>query len=134
MRLKQHATVVTAEGNEVGRVDRVVMDPTTKEVTHVVVHKGFLFAEDKVVPISLIDAASEERVTLREDAGDLQALPVFEETHYVQAGDELGPERGTDMPPPYWYQPAGDLSSPRYIAEKKSTSPTRRWPWRREPK
>jgi hypothetical protein len=52
------------------------------------VEKGFLFAEDRVVPISLVASATEDRVTLRPDAGDLDKLPVFEETYYVPLADE----------------------------------------------
>jgi len=126
MRLKQHAIVVTAEGKEVGHVDRVVMDPKTKAVTHVIVHKGLLFTEDKVVPLDLIDAATEERVTLHEGAGDLQTLPVFEEKHYVMVGGEQGTEGGAGMPPsasaPYWPL-ASDPTTPRYIAQTKINIP-----------
>jgi uncharacterized protein YrrD len=43
----------------------VVLDPQTKKAIHIVVRKGFLFTEDKVVPISFISDATEDRVTLR---------------------------------------------------------------------
>jgi uncharacterized protein YrrD len=109
MQLKQGAQVVTADGHDVGSIDRVVMDPRTKEVTHLVVRKGFLFTEDKVVPLNLIAAATEDRVRLREDAGDLQALPDFEETHYLPVGEEEVPRSYTAgyVPPFYWYPPIG---------------------------
>lgn len=87
MQFKQGVSVVTADGQDVGRVDRVVIEPRTKEVTHIVVRQGFLFTEDKVVPISLIASATEDRVTLREDAGNLDKLPPFEEVQYVPLND-----------------------------------------------
>lgn len=108
MQFKQNTSVFTADGRDVGRIDRVVLDPHTKEVTHIVVRKGFLFTEDKVVPIDLIGAATEDRVTLREDAGDLDKLPHFEKTHYVMLGrDEWmrDPERMNYAPPMYGYPP-----------------------------
>lgn len=83
MQFTEGAKVFTADGERVGAIDRVVLKPDTKEVTHLVVQKGFLFTEDKVVPMSLVGPATEDRVTLREDAGDLQALPDFEESHHV---------------------------------------------------
>lgn len=109
MQLKQGAEVYTASGKKVGSVDRVVMDPRTKEITHVVVRKGFLFTEDKVVPIDLIGATIQDQVVLREDAGDLEALPHFEETHYLPAGEEEIPPtyRAGYLPPLYWYPPMG---------------------------
>jgi len=107
MQFKEGASVFTSEGQRAGQIDRVVIDPKTKEVTHVVVQKGFLFTTDKVVPVSLIGAATEDRVTLRKDAGDLQALPDFEETHYVP----VSAAEAREMLPAgyvrhlYWYPP-----------------------------
>ena len=94
MQLKPDTQVVTADGKRVGAIDRVVLKPDTKEVTHVVVQKGFLFSEDKVVPLSLIGPATADKVTLRPDAGDLQELPNFEESYYipVELGTHAKPE------------------------------------------
>lgn len=109
MQFKEGASVFTWDGEEVGDIDRVVLDPKTKEVTHVVVQKGFLFTTDKIVPVSLIDVATEDRVTLREDAGDLEALPDFEEKQYFPITEieerEVSPTGY--VRPLYWYPPAG---------------------------
>ncbi len=107
MQFKQGADVFTADGQKVGEIERVVIDPKTDEVTHVVVEKGFLLPVDKVVPISLIGPASEDRVTLRENAGDLEALPDFEEKHYVWM-DDANLRKTTEQKysrPLYWYPP-----------------------------
>ena len=103
MQFKDGAKVYTADGDQVGRIDRVVIDPRTNEVTHVVVRKGFLFTEDKVVPLDLIVGATDEVVTLREDASDLDSLPPFEESHYL-------PLDPVDIPPVY----SADLAAPLY--------------------
>ena len=58
MEIKRNAKVTTADGKDVGRVDRVVIDPQSKEVSHLVIRQGFLFTEDKVVPIDLVSAAT----------------------------------------------------------------------------
>jgi uncharacterized protein YrrD len=118
MQFKQNASVITVDGKDVGHIDRVVLDPRTKEVTHVVVRKGFLFTEDKVVPVDLIGAATEDHVTLREDAGDLERLPDFEERHFVMPGrDEWAqdPERMHYAQPMYWYPPTIPLAP--YLAQ-----------------
>src|SRR5688572_2211950 len=109
MKLKEDARVVTSDGQTVGHVDRVVMDPRTKEVTHVVVRKGFLFTEDKVVPIDLIAGVVDDQVQLRADAGDLERLPDYEETTYIPL-DELErsrvpPETLAPVTSLYWYPP-----------------------------
>jgi uncharacterized protein YrrD len=108
MRFRQNADVVTAQGEKVGEVDRVVLDPHTNAVTHVVVRQGLLFTEDKAVPVDLVASATEERVTLRPDAGDLEALPEFQEKHYVLVDErELSrTETASTQPTPvYWYPP-----------------------------
>jgi uncharacterized protein YrrD len=83
MQFKNDSKVYTASGQDVGHISRVVLNPKTKEVTHIVVQQGFLFTEDKVVPLDLIASATDQRVTLKANAGDLSKLPPFEETHYV---------------------------------------------------
>jgi len=107
MQFKRGADVFTSDGEKVGEIERVVIDPKTDEVTHVVVEKGFLLTVDKVVPISLIGPATEDRVTLREDAGDLEALPDFEDRHYVLLGDEGLKEASSRgyARPLHWYPP-----------------------------
>jgi sporulation protein YlmC with PRC-barrel domain len=100
MQFRDGTTVFTSDGRDAGELDRVVIDPETREVTAIIVRKGLLFTEDKVIPISLIAEATDERITLREDAGDLDRLPLFEEAHYVPApGDDLM------AAPLYWYPP-----------------------------
>ena len=119
MQYKQNTPVFTPSGVGVGQIDRVVMDPKTREVTYLVVRKGFLFAEDKVVPIKFVRDATEERVTLEHEAGNLESLPPFEETQYrpldwqQQAGAIDNPpsantSSGTSFAPPlFWYPSVG---------------------------
>lgn len=119
MQFREGAKVVTADGERVGSVDRVVLEPESKEVTHLVVEKGFLFGEDKVVPMSLVGPATEEKVTLRRDAGNLEDLPNFEESHYFPAETEpqRPPEPATWARPLYLYPPVGSWwSSGGYAA------------------
>jgi sporulation protein YlmC with PRC-barrel domain len=89
MQIRQHALVYTFDGKNVGRIDRIVLDPQTKDVTHLVVRNGFLLTEDKLVPVDLIGAATERGVTLQAEVSDLEALPLFEETHYAWAAGNL---------------------------------------------
>jgi uncharacterized protein YrrD len=113
VRFKVNANVITTSGDKVGEVERVVLDPKTKEITHVVVRKGFLFTEDKVVPINLVASATEGEVRLREDAGDLEALPKYEKEHYILADErelahpQTSPQAAHVPAPAYWYPPFG---------------------------
>ena len=109
MQFKDGAKVFSADGERVGTVSGVVLEPDTKDVTHLLVQQGFLFTEVRVVPISLVGPATEDQVTLRQQADDLQELPAFEEDHYV--GAELdGPPRVRSAGwarPLYWYPGIG---------------------------
>ena len=87
MEFKQNVPVFAANGEAVGHLNRVVVNSGTKVVTHIVVNKGGLAKEGKVVPISLISDANDERVSLREDAADLHGMQQFEEKQYVMMGD-----------------------------------------------
>jgi uncharacterized protein YrrD len=134
MQLKQGAEVYTADGEKVGSVDRIVIEPDTKEVTHLVVEKGFLFREDKVLPMSLVGPATKDRVTLREDADDLDRLPDFQAAHYVRADrdTQLTSVSEHQAPPVYWYPPLGfwneaggylGYSGPNYVLKTEQNTP-----------
>jgi uncharacterized protein YrrD len=109
MEFKDGTEVKTAAGDKVGSIDRVVLDPKTNEVTHVVVRKGFLLPEDKVVRIEDIASSTEDTVTLRSDIKNLDGLPPYEERYYVPWEDvEDRQALGEGRPAPYyWYPPAG---------------------------
>jgi len=119
MELKEGTSVFTTGGEEVGKINRVILDPGTNEVTHVVVQKGWLFTEDKVVPIEMIGSATEDKVLLKEDAGEFDKLPAFEETHYIGLGEEEYRPGGNIpynkyAPAYYWYPPSGYIGYPGY--------------------
>ncbi len=114
MQFKHGTHVYTSDGQDVGTVDRVVLDPQTNEVNDLVVRKGWLFIEDKVVPLALVASAAEDRITLRKSGSDLQKLPKYEETYYVRAADNGIVPHVNDAPPSreysepvYGYPPVG---------------------------
>jgi uncharacterized protein YrrD len=111
MEIRAGAQVKTARDEVVGKVDRVVIDPGTMEVTHVVVQKGFLFTTDKIVPMEWIASAIEDLVILKPNVSSFDALLDFEETYYVPLDEEVP---GTGSLPSeyfarsyYWYPPIG---------------------------
>lgn len=121
LQLKEGMSVFTRSGEEVGRVNRFVLDPRTNEVTHIVVQKGWLLPEDKVIPFQVV-SSSEDKIVLNEDVGDFDELPAFEETHFVRANDN-DPDRprrgGVDpaypaIPAYYWYPSHINYASPGF--------------------
>lgn len=109
MQFKEGAPVVTADGRNVGAIDRVVINPETQAVSHLVVRQGWLFTEDHVLPVEMIDTASADEVRLRANS-DLTDLPLFEETYYAPY-DEIPGQLADATPdharPYYWYPPVG---------------------------
>lgn len=118
--LKEGTSVYTPGGEEVGKINRFVLDPQTNEVTHIVVQRGWLLSEDKVVPMSMISSATEDRVQLNENIQDFDELPPFEETHYLRIDADRASYQGTTAPgypgtpSYYWYPPHGYLGYPAY--------------------
>jgi uncharacterized protein YrrD len=135
MQFKEGVDVFTADGKRVGKIDRVVIEPDSWEVTHLVVKKGFLFTSDKVVPMSLVGPATEEKVTLRQDSGSLEEMPDFQESHYVlvDRGPETTPAPGRQARSVFWYPPLGGLwpehmyhrtrKAPRFVLRTEQNIP-----------
>ncbi len=69
-----------------------MLNPATNEVTHLVVKKGWLLPEDKVVPMSMVHSSHDDRVVLNEGVTEFDKLPPFEAKHYVEATDVEGRE------------------------------------------
>jgi uncharacterized protein YrrD len=82
MQFKENTMVKGTDGEDVGKIDRVVMDPRNGKITHLVVQKGMLFPEERVVDIDLVATANEDEVVLTEPADKLE-LPIFEEMYYL---------------------------------------------------
>jgi uncharacterized protein YrrD len=120
LELKEGTSVYTAGGEELGKINRFVLDPQTNEVTHVVVQKGWLLPEDKVIPFEMINTADEERVTLNREIESFDDLPPFEETHFLDVRDEdirstaVTPPTSRYVPAYYWYPPHGFLGYPGF--------------------
>jgi uncharacterized protein YrrD len=117
MELKEGTNVFTQSGEEVGKINRFLLDPATNEVTHIVVQKGWLLPEDKVVPIGMISTATKEQVILNQKTGDLDQLPPFEETHFVELTDEEIRKTDSSLryaPAYYWYPPSGYIGYPGF--------------------
>lgn len=111
MLIKNGAQVFTANSDVVGRIDRVVIDPRTDEITHLVVRQGFLFTEDKVLPMNMVASADESVVMLKPNIENLDGLPPFEETKYIPRHEADDPN---DVPPIYGYAPYGAGAMPAY--------------------
>jgi len=107
MEIKENTDVFTPDGQKVGQISRMVIDPKTKELTHLVVQKGFLFTKNKVVAVDDVQYATEDRVVLKKGCEDPDKFPDFEETHFIEV-DATGKSVRRDadkLGPLAWYYP-----------------------------
>lgn len=122
--LKEGMRVETADGRELGRINRFVLNPETNEVTHIVVEKGWLLPEDKVIPLNRVMTTDEDKVILGQDVEKFEDLPPFEENYYVRADERELESMSTSRaahrptypvaPAYYWYPPYGYHGYPAY--------------------
>jgi uncharacterized protein YrrD len=121
--LKEGTSVFTPDGRQLGTINRIVLDPETGEITHIVVQKGWLFSEDKVIPFRRVQSTGENRIVIDESMSDFDQYPPFEETYYVSAVDAEEARRtmpadaypsNVILPAYYWYPPYGNGGFPAY--------------------
>jgi len=104
MRFVKGAEVFTATGENIGTISRIVIDAKTRDVTDLVVERGALLKDEKVIPVGLVDLENEDRITLRETNQNVDDFLDYETTHYVSL-DQVGvPYENIDTY--YWYPPA----------------------------
>jgi uncharacterized protein YrrD len=109
MKLTKDARIISVEGEDIGNLNRFVIHPRTKQVTHIVFEKGLLTKEEYVIPMQLVDHVDEKGIHLSAlPAEDSEALPVFEEESYIVTDERPLLEHGAvsdDMIRSYYYYP-----------------------------
>jgi len=73
--VEKDMAVVGASGDKIGTVKEVLVDALNDELTHIVVHTGWLFGKDHAVPADLIDGVTEGNVQLKVDKSEVAVLP-----------------------------------------------------------
>ena len=107
LQFQKGASVQTKNGLEVGTVERVVVNPATNELAGIVIRSsGLLNSDEKVVPTRLVAKATEDLVLLREEAGDLESMPAFEEERLVESN------RSANQSPPVMNEPPLSMGAP----------------------
>jgi len=118
MNFKKDTPVYSTDGQVVGQLDRVVLDPKTKAVSHIIIRKGFFIVEDKVIPLDMITSGDTEGIILSARADEVEKLISFEESHYVSlTPDEAASAAFAEgfAEPLYWYPPVGGYMGYDYM-------------------
>jgi sporulation protein YlmC with PRC-barrel domain len=106
--------VIASDGEKIGKVDRLVIDSDTNDLSKFIVHKGMFWSEDKIVDLDLVSKVDADgNVHLRVPSDDEDTMPAFvEETHRVATDEEttsLGYGAFVGIAPyaPIMYAPGG---------------------------
>ena len=93
MKIDIGVSVKTRDGEEIGKVERVVINPASGEVDGLVVHRGAILSRDVVVPLSLMEGTDTEGVRLRIGRAELVRLPDFVAKRYraMKPGEPVVP-------------------------------------------
>jgi len=73
-RIKGLRVLTAKEGNEVGKVDDLVVDPDQKKVAWLRLHRGGVFGERHWAPVAAVHSLGEDVVIIQSEA-DLRAAP-----------------------------------------------------------
>lgn len=103
MNFVKGAEVFTASGEKIGTISRIVIDAKTRDVTDLVVERGALFKDEKVIPVGLVDLENKDRIMLRETNQSVDDFLDYETTHYVPLNEAGVPYENIDTY--YWYPP-----------------------------
>lgn len=130
MQIHLGTKVVTSDGNEIGKIDRLVVDPRTDEMREFVVHKGFFLQHDTIIPIGAvrdqIGNDDKDTIHLMFSSEDVARMPEFVEAAYVAPPDAFYPSTfgtasmdGGMLWPAPMYEPAATTG---YATAESSTA------------
>jgi osmotically-inducible protein OsmY/sporulation protein YlmC with PRC-barrel domain len=106
------APVLALDGRA-GHLSKVVIDPNTRRVTHLVIHRGFLLDEDRVVPVEFVERATPEGIFLHLTSREVARQPRYQEERFIGPPADWEPLPGylaTDVL--FWGLPYGGVTPP----------------------
>lgn len=106
IKFSEDMEVQTIDGKKVGMIDRIVVDPISNNVTHVIVRKGLFFTEDRIIPMEAFIMAEDDEIRLVASVKELEDFPLYEENHFVISRGYTGtPYLDWSMSPLFFYPP-----------------------------
>jgi len=101
---QKNANVLSASGKQLGTLERVVLNPQSREVTDIVVLGGpLLNKENRVVSLSFVAETTKDQIILRCEAEDLKSFPPLEEMRIVYEDHVDRSETNANVIPPIIY-------------------------------
>lgn len=84
MRIDLGMHVVTSDGEKIGNIERLVLDPQSRHVVQMIVSGGFLGMHRHIVDVGMIASQSNDKIVLDMSEDTARKLPEFVETQYVE--------------------------------------------------
>jgi hypothetical protein len=75
--LKEGAHVHSSDGEHIGDIEEIYVDPRTEYATHVLISQGFLLKEKKWVPTMWFKTVTEDDVYLAVSAPTIEKIPII---------------------------------------------------------
>ena len=119
---QKNASVLTANGQQIGSLERVVLNPESKLVTDIVVRTGPLFnKEDRVVPVEQVAETTERQILLHAEAKEVDSFPPFEERYLVEEPEEAAKATPVTHGTPGFYGPM--IVEDQYVTQIEQNIP-----------
>jgi hypothetical protein len=77
--LKEGAKVISSDSKHLGNVEKVFVDTGSARATHLLITKGLLLKERKLIPTDWVDTVDEDEVFLAVDSSFAARLPDYQE-------------------------------------------------------
>ncbi len=75
---------VYCRDGQCGKLAKVVVDPKSKRITDLIVEKGFLLKEDRVIPVSVVESTTDEAIQLAIESRELPRFPKYREVEFEE--------------------------------------------------
>ncbi len=112
MDIQLQAHVMSADGTELGHIDKVIFDPRTGETTAIVIHQGGIFGRDVAVEVGHIRVATPAHVEVDLNREQVEGSPDFVERDYMGPPATWVPPYGWAPESVLWPLGAGDFAYP----------------------
>jgi uncharacterized protein YrrD len=84
------SAVYSSQGEKVGRLRFIMVDPDTESVSHLVLEKGMMLSQDVLAPVNTVQQLLYRGIFLTLSAAEVRQLPEFNEARYIQRDRMLG--------------------------------------------
>jgi sporulation protein YlmC with PRC-barrel domain len=109
MKLSTNARIFTADGKDIGNLNRFVINPRTKAVSHIVFEHGLLEKTEYLLPMYLVDHIDDAGIHFKPlPVKEVAELPRFKDEDYLITDEHALLDRGyvsDDMIRSYYYYP-----------------------------